>query len=285
RVSRAAHHCSRCPGELFSLLLGLTRYSCGRYRTVRTGIPERGQKRCEKRHKRERCQLREDHNMIGFIKAIRWILPFAVAAFPTFVLAQETMGQTPQSVGGPHTTKQELSELEKGNLSRVAASPAQVKQVLIQDPGLLVELKRWIAKEATDNGQIVADEDLTDNAVFDRLSTDIAFRSVATRLVQRYGYLRPNVNPDSEMGKEQDLLIKERVRRLVRIEDQEDTDSVKSPKNDAREAKTGPCDANKAGECGPSSSARPGRTGSVPDPSAPQKEFVPGYPNDGQPVS
>jgi len=84
------------------------------------------------------------------------------------------------------------SELEKENLNYVAAAPAQIKEVLIKDPGLLVELKRWIAREASDNGQVVSEEDLTDTAVFDRLTTDVAFRSVATRLVQRYGYLRPN---------------------------------------------------------------------------------------------
>ena len=109
------------------------------------------------------------------------------------------------------TTNREVSELEKDNLSRVAASAAQIRAVLVKDPGLLVELKRWIAKEATDNGQIVSDEDLTDNAVFDRLTTDVVFRSVATRLVQRYGYLLPTVDPESEMGKQQELLIKERV--------------------------------------------------------------------------
>jgi len=32
-----------------------------------------------------------------------------------------------------------------------------------------VELKRWVAKEATDNGQIVEDSSLTDQTIFDRL--------------------------------------------------------------------------------------------------------------------
>src|ERR1700690_689672 len=100
------------------------------------------------------------------------------------------------------------SELENDNLNLVAAAPAQIKEVLIKDPGLLVELKRWIAKEASSNGQIGSEDDLTDIAVFDRLTTDIKFRSIATRLVQRYGYLRPSVNPDSELGKEQDLMLK-----------------------------------------------------------------------------
>src|SRR5580765_43314 len=62
----------------------------------------------------------------------------------------------------------ELSELAQDNLNRVAASPVQIRQVLVQDEGLMVELKRWIAKEAANNGQIVEDSNLSDQAVFDR---------------------------------------------------------------------------------------------------------------------
>src|SRR4051794_36938567 len=63
----------------------------------------------------------------------------------------------------------EPSDLAKENLQRVAASAAQLQAVLVRDPGILVELKRWIAKEATDSGQIVEDAALTDQAIFDRL--------------------------------------------------------------------------------------------------------------------
>src|SRR3979490_621477 len=83
----------------------------------------------------------------------------------------------------------EPSDLSQENLSRVAASATQIRGVLVKDEGLLVELKRWVAKEATDNGQVADDSNLTDQAIFERLEQDIAFRSVATRLLQRYGYL------------------------------------------------------------------------------------------------
>ena len=63
--------------------------------------------------------------------------------------------------------------------------------MLARDAGILVELKTWVAKEATDNGQVVDDSMLTDLAIFDRLDRDVEFRSVATRMVQRYGYLLP----------------------------------------------------------------------------------------------
>jgi polysaccharide export outer membrane protein len=121
----------------------------------------------------------------------------------------------------------DASDLARQNATRVAASPAQVREILTKDPGLLVELKHWVAKEATDQGQIVEDRNLSDQAIFERLGDDIEFRSVATRLVQRYGYLLPVVNPDSETGKQQDLVLKERARRLVAIEAQEEQERLR----------------------------------------------------------
>src|ERR1035437_4915281 len=104
------------------------------------------------------------------------------------------------------------SELGRQNMAHVAASVGQLVAILHKDPGLMVELKRWIAKDATDHGQLISDSDLTDEAIFDRLENDITFRSVATAVVQKYGYLQPTVNPDSLMAKEQILAIQERAR-------------------------------------------------------------------------
>jgi protein involved in polysaccharide export with SLBB domain len=122
-----------------------------------------------------------------------------------------------------------LSDLGRENSNRVAASAEQIRAVLVKDPGLLVLLKRSMAREATSNGQLVDDSDLTDDAIFERLGNDIVFRATATRLVQKYGYLLPAVNPDSEIGKQQELILKERARRLVQIEAQEDAESLKPP--------------------------------------------------------
>jgi protein involved in polysaccharide export with SLBB domain len=220
----------------------------------------------------------------------RWAFPLVFMALAVSGRTQETNRPVQQGSVTPQPSRKEISELERGNLSRVAASPAQLREVLIKDPGLLVELKRWIAKEASDNGQIVSDEDLTDNAVLDRLTTDIAFRSVATRLVQRYGYLRPSVNPDSEMGKEQELLTKERVRRLVQIEAQEDSESIQPSKPKTSEARGAPCISSNSSEdeeCLPGQSGRPAGVISNPNlnQTAPQRGTEPGYKNDGQPLS
>jgi len=139
------------------------------------------------------------------------------------------------------------SDLVRENLQRVAASAVQIKGVLIRDPGLLVELKNWVAKEAGDNGQIVEDSAVSDAGVFERLDQDLAFRSVATRLLRRYGYLLPNLNPDSEAAKEQDLALKERVRRQMQAEQEEEAQAQRGREEKlAREAK---CDAQNDASC------------------------------------
>ena len=101
------------------------------------------------------------------------------------------------------------------NLDMVSASPTQIREVLTKLPGLMVELKRLMAKQATERGQIVSEQDLEDDAVLDRLTTDTRFRAQATRLLQRYGYLSPTLNPESPEGKEQDLLLKARAEWLA----------------------------------------------------------------------
>ena len=112
--------------------------------------------------------------------------------------------------------REQVPDLDTDNLDLVSASAAQIREVLDKDPGLMMELKRLMAKQATDRGQIVSEQDLEDGAILDRLDTDTHFRALATRLLQRYGYLTPQVNPKSFQGKEQDLFLRARAERLAR---------------------------------------------------------------------
>jgi polysaccharide export outer membrane protein len=162
----------------------------------------------------------------------------------SFLAAQEqsqTQRRNTAPTDVPSPSRQVVSELTKDNFDRVAASPSQLKAVLVKDTGLLVELKRWIAKEASDNGQVIADEDLTDAAVYDRLNTDVKFRSVATRLVQKYGYLQPSINPDSDMGKEQEFILKERARKFIQIETQDDQETSQVQRTSRQGQRYIPC--------------------------------------------
>jgi protein involved in polysaccharide export with SLBB domain len=168
------------------------------------------------------------------------------------ILCSSVLGQSNEQLRTPQGESRGarlsgLSDLAKDNLNRVAASSVQIKAVLVKDTGLLVELKQWVAKEATDNGQVVEDSSLSDQAIFDRLERDVTFRSVATRLLQRYGYLTPSPNPDSSVAKEEELVLKERARHLVQVEAQEDNESLHPENKDLKRATA--CESQPESDC------------------------------------
>src|SRR5690242_21450900 len=146
--------------------------------------------------------------MFSKIRLVKWTACLTLGmglAAPLSAQQQDGKQRAAREQEAGNYRAQEPSDLSQENLNRVAASASQIRTVLAKDEGLLVELKRWVAKEATDNGQVVDDANLTDQAIFDRLEQDIAFRSVATRLLQRYGYLMPAANPDSDFAKEKEI--------------------------------------------------------------------------------
>jgi protein involved in polysaccharide export with SLBB domain len=106
------------------------------------------------------------------------------------------------------------------NLDRVAASADQILAVVNNQAGLMVELKRLLAQDAGASGQILEESDLTDGAVTARLRSDLRARVLATHLLQRYGYLVPRVNPDS------DLEAKQRLARASTASLPEDLESL-----------------------------------------------------------
>jgi protein involved in polysaccharide export with SLBB domain len=190
--------------------------------------------------------------MVSLKKSKDFISSLALALLfcaPAFAQRQADIHRKMSEQGRNEYGVEQTPDLSQENLGRVAASATQIRTVLIKDEGLLVELKRWLAKEATDNGQIVEDSKLADQAIFERLERDVAFRSVATRLLQRYGYLMPTPNPDSDYAKEKQLVLQERARRLVQIEAQEDTESLKPQRNDRDIERTATCDPRGDEDC------------------------------------
>src|SRR5262249_54496806 len=151
-------------------------------------------------------------------------LLFALGLLAVAARGQERE-QPARASGLEKQTRPAPSELARENLKRVAASAGQIREVLLKDAGLMVELKRWVAREAAENGQVVEDGSLTDQAVFERLEQDVEFRSLATALLERYGYLTPRLNPESELGKQQELLLQARARRMAQAEAQEEAAS------------------------------------------------------------
>jgi protein involved in polysaccharide export with SLBB domain len=176
--------------------------------------------------------------------------------------AQATVSQQPRTStttslsSVPRETRDQIEDRS----SRVAAPAEQIRAVLVKDPGLLVELERLVEQEALSKGQLVEDSDLTQEAILDRLDEDVVFRATATRLVQRYGYLLPIVNPDSEMAKQQDLVLKERARRIVQIEAEEDAESTQPRRSEEQQtdlASATDCDSQTRKSCGKPAPRRP----------------------------
>jgi polysaccharide biosynthesis/export protein len=170
-------------------------------------------------------KLRADGSRFSWIgrKRVRLVsLLAAVLSFCAVTFAQNA----PRGAVPPPT-----SELGRQNLSRVSASAGEIKAVLIKDVGLIVELKRWVAKDATDHGQIVTEADLSDDAIFDRLEQDVQFRSVATELCQRYGYLVPQLNPTSAQARQQELLIAERTKWIAAHEEESRQQQASAPQD------------------------------------------------------
>lgn len=216
-------------------------------------------------------QVREKLSHLPGTRTFRAVLVLCLAlVFCCAARAQDRQQQAPMP----------SSELGQENMNLVAASTADIKAVLVKDAGLMVELKRWVAKDATDQGQIVSESDLTNDAIFDRLETDVRFRSVATVLLQRYGYLVPKVNPDSELGKEQDLLVQERVKWLAQDQEEELAAARQQPRENPEQ--TAACDPRFDKQCSgqqmrvsPGQEPRPQTQPETPLPPRSPNEFPP----------
>jgi protein involved in polysaccharide export with SLBB domain len=182
------------------------------------------------------------------------LIPYSVRA--QVQPPQQNTREGDSSFSGDPRPSPRVSDLAAENYGHLAAAAADIRDVLLRDSGLLVELKRIAIKEATDNAQIVEDSSLTDDAIFSRLERDVRFRSLATRLVQRYGYLLPKFNPDSELAKERDLILKERAHRQVQVEAQEDAEIDAEIKKRANLELSGDCQNDQQNDCNQSNSQR-----------------------------
>jgi len=152
----------------------------------------------------------------GALALTRRIVTGALVTFLVAVLAASAATPQKQGQASEQPERERASDWATDNLDQVSASVAQIRDVLTKDPGLMVELKRLLAKQATEKGQIVTERDMADSAILDRLENDSRFRALATRLLQRYGYLTPQINTESPEGEELDLVRKARAARIAR---------------------------------------------------------------------
>lgn len=130
------------------------------------------------------------------------------------------------------------------NLDRVAATAEQIVDYLKKDAGLMVEFKRLLAQDAGAAGQILDETDLTDAAVTDQLKDDLRARVLATRLLQRYGYLLPKVNPESDLAAEHNLVLQDRAYAIAHAAERNAESRTLPPI-----AWTASCDPERSSDC------------------------------------
>ena len=188
------------------------------------------------------------------------LLALALLVYSQAYPKQQTQGSAAQSPGTETAARAPLhsADIISDNLDRVAASADQILEVVNKEAGLMVELKRLLAQDAGVSGQILEEADLTDGAVAERLHSDLRSRVLATRLLQRYGYLVPRLNPDSDLEAEQRLVRQERAQILARAAERRET-----PGETSTASRSAACDPRNAAECAVPS-ALPGDRESLP---------------------
>src|SRR2546421_76576 len=184
----------------------------------------------------------EYNKMKKLVGLLALALLFCVQAYPQ----RPSQGSAPQAAGKetPSSVPLHSPDIISDNLDRVAASADQILEILNKEAGLMVELKRLLAQDAGVSGQILEESDLTDVAVAERLRSELRARVLATRLLQRYGYLVPRLNPDSDLEAEQKVVRQERVQILARAAERRDSLSETT----AAGRNTG-CDPRSVPEC------------------------------------
>ena len=82
------------------------------------------------------------------------------------------------------------SRAEQEAEQRVALSPDKIIELLRQEPGLLLQVKKMLVRKAYEQGRILDPEDLTDEAVFQLLTEDHNICVLATREIEDRAYVR-----------------------------------------------------------------------------------------------
>src|SRR4051794_31411542 len=82
------------------------------------------------------------------------------------------------------------SQAEQAAERQVALSPEKIVELLRQEPGLLLQVKKMLVRKAYEQGRILDPEDLTDDALFQLLHEDHNICVLATHEIEDRAYVR-----------------------------------------------------------------------------------------------
>jgi len=100
------------------------------------------------------------------------------------------------------------SRAEQAAEQQVALSPQKIIDLLRQEPGLLLQVKKMLVRRAYEQGRILDPEDLTDDALFQLLHEDHNICVLATREIVDRAYItaKPTIE-EVERQREQDARV------------------------------------------------------------------------------
>ena len=121
------------------------------------------------------------------------------------LLATVTAAQNAQSQADPYLAK---TRAEQAAEQEVALSPEKIIELLRQEPGLLLEVKKMLVRKAYEQGRILDPEELTDDALFEILHEDRNICVLATQVIEDREYVRAKpTREEIERQHEMDLRL------------------------------------------------------------------------------
>ena len=96
------------------------------------------------------------------------------------------------------------SRAEKEAEERVSLSADRILDILQQEPGLLLQVKKMLVRKAFEQGRLLDPADLTDEALFRLVREDENIRILATREIEDRSYIRAKPTKE-EIERERDL--------------------------------------------------------------------------------
>lgn len=114
------------------------------------------------------------------------VIYFAVGSFTSVAWGQQQHpSYTPSTL-----VDQAKSRAEEEADQLVSLSPDKITQILRQEPGLLLEVKKALVRKAFDQGRVLNAIDLTDDALFRLIRDDQNARVIATKEIEDRQYVR-----------------------------------------------------------------------------------------------
>ena len=94
------------------------------------------------------------------------------------------------------------SRAEQEAEQRVALSPDKIVELLRQEPGLLLQIKKMLVRKAYEQGRLLDPEELSDDVLFRLITRDEKIRILVTHEIVDRNYIRAKPNRD-ELAEEQ----------------------------------------------------------------------------------